>query len=120
MPNACFSLNIPEGSTSTGNDVFVQISGPTSYSWLGIGTGSMMSGSNMLIVYTSTNGNNVTLSGRKGNGHATPAYTSDIKATLLEGSGVSNGVMTANIRCKSPSRNESVESAKYRSRLKLW
>jgi hypothetical protein len=58
-----------------------------------------MSGSNMLIIYTSGSGNNITLSGRKGNGHAAPSYTQDIKATLLDGSGVTNGYMIANIRC---------------------
>jgi hypothetical protein len=100
ITNTCFSINVPDSSTSSsGNDVYLQITGPTSYSWLGIGTGSMMSGSNMFIIYASGNRNNITLSGRKGNGHAAPSYTQDIKASLLDGSGVANGIMTANIRC---------------------
>jgi cellobiose dehydrogenase-like cytochrome len=99
MQNACFSMNIPDASASASNDVFIQMTGPTSLSWIGIGTGSQMSGSNMLIIYTSSNGNNVTLSARKGNGHSAPSPSSDMKVSLLDGSGVSNGVMTANIRC---------------------
>lgn len=59
-----------------------------------------MSGSTMLIAYASGNGQNVTISGRKASGHSQPTFTPDVKLSLLDGSGVSNGVMTANIRCK--------------------
>lgn len=97
--NICYSMNVPDATTSSGGDVFFQISGPTSYSWIAMGTGSSMSGSNMFVIYTSSSGQNVTLSLRKSSGHNTPSATTDIKAELLGGSGVTNGVMTANIKC---------------------
>jgi len=59
-----------------------------------------MSQSNMFIIYTSANGNNVTLSPRTTTGHRPPSLNSNTQAELLSGSGVSNGVMTANIKCK--------------------
>jgi len=59
-----------------------------------------MSGSNMFIMYTDSSGTNVTLSPRLGTGHVEPKYNSAAQITMLEGTGVSNGVMTANFRCK--------------------
>jgi hypothetical protein len=80
--------------------VYLQITGPSSYAWIGMGTGSAMAGSKMLIVYQSANGQNVTLSGRSGSGHVMPQADDSVKATLLEGSGIVNGQMVANIRCE--------------------
>jgi len=97
----CFKLNIPQNTASSGNgDIFFQLSAPTSYSWVALGQGSSMSGSNIFVVYASGNGN-VTLSPRLGQGHQEPQFNSDAQVTLLEGSGVSNGKMIANVRCKS-------------------
>lgn len=59
-----------------------------------------MSGSNIFVIYTSASGNNVTLSPRLGQGQRMPNYNSAAQVTLLEGSGVTDGVMTANVRCK--------------------
>jgi hypothetical protein len=59
-----------------------------------------MSGANMFLVYTSSGGTNVTLSPRTASGQVMPGFNSAAKVTLLEGSGVSNGIMTANVRCK--------------------
>lgn len=58
-----------------------------------------MSGSKMFIIYANSAGTNVTLSPRKGSGHSQPSFDSSAQVTLLEGSGISNGVMTANIKC---------------------
>lgn len=60
-----------------------------------------MAGSNILIIYTSSDGKNVTVSPRLGKGTYEPDYNSAAKITILEGSGVSNGQMTANILCES-------------------
>jgi hypothetical protein len=60
-----------------------------------------MSGSNMFLVYTSSGGRNVTLSPRTASGHNMPSYNDAAQVTLLEGSGVANGIMTANVKCKS-------------------
>jgi hypothetical protein len=58
-----------------------------------------MSGAKMFIIYASSSGTNVTLSPRKGSGHSQPSFDSSAQVTLLEGSGISNNVMTANIKC---------------------
>jgi len=59
-----------------------------------------MSGSNMFVVYTSADGNNVTLSPRSTSNYNMPTLNSNTKVELLEGSGVSNGIMTANVKCE--------------------
>lgn len=64
-----------------------------------------MKGSNMFLVYTSSGGSNVTLSPRSASGEVMPRFNSNAQVTLLEGSGVSNGIMTANIKCKVPKTN---------------
>ncbi|KAF3006807.1 hypothetical protein E8E13_010450 [Curvularia kusanoi] len=98
--NVCFKLNIPESTASSGTgDIFFQISAPTTYSWVALGQGRAMSGSNMFVVYTSAGGNNVTLSPRSASGYNMPTLNSNTQVELLEGSGVSNGIMTANVKC---------------------
>lgn len=58
-----------------------------------------MTGANIFVMYTSSNGENVTVSPRLGTGYTEPQHTTDTDLELLEGSGVSDGVMTANVRC---------------------
>lgn len=58
-----------------------------------------MRGSNIFVMYTSADGQNVTVSPRLGTGYQMPQYTSETQLEVLEGSGVSNGMMTANVRC---------------------
>lgn len=70
-----------------------------------------MSGAQMFVVYTSASGDNVTVSPRLGSGHSTPRFNSDAQVTLLDGSGVSNGQMTANFKCKQSSIF--VQNSKY-------
>lgn len=59
-----------------------------------------MSGANYFVIYTSADGKNVTLSPRRGSGHNTPSFNSAAQVSLLAGSGISNGVMVANIKCE--------------------
>lgn len=54
----------------------------------------------MFLVYTSSSGSNVTLSPRTASGYNPPSVNGDADVTLLEGSGVTDGVMTANVKCK--------------------
>lgn len=99
--DVCYSLYIPEDTASSGSgDIYIQISGTTTYSWVGVGQGLQMAGSQIFIIYTDSTLKNVTLSPRLGTGHSMPNYNSAAKVELLAGSGVSNGVMTANIKCK--------------------
>lgn len=58
-----------------------------------------MSNANIFMIYTNGNGN-VTLSTRHAQGQTMPLHDSAVDAELLSGSGVQNGVMTANVRCK--------------------
>lgn len=102
----CYSLNVPDAASEEFNngDIFVQIVGPPSASWIGFGTGTAMDGSTMFIVYANGKGN-VTLAARKGKGHAAMSTEDDtridIQASLLEGSGAWADNITANIHCRS-------------------
>lgn len=58
-----------------------------------------MANSNMFVVYTSSSGSNVTISPRTTSSHSPPDANPNTRLQLLEGSGVSNGVMTANVKC---------------------
>lgn len=96
-----FRLNIPEStSSSKSGPIYVQIQGSSTTEWLAIGQGERMAGSNMLIVYSSSS-SNITLSPRISEGHSEPQLNREADVTLLEGSGISDGVMTANVRCDS-------------------
>ncbi|GAB7353118.1 hypothetical protein MBLNU459_g3657t1 [Dothideomycetes sp. NU459] len=100
--NVCYSLNIPDSTASSGTgDIYFQISAPTSYAWVALGQGTQMSGANIFVLYQDASGTNVTISPRLGTGHSQPQYNSAAQVTLLAGSGVSNGIMTANVRCSS-------------------
>ena len=97
----CFGLGIPDvTATEDGDDIYFQLTAPDSASWVSLGQGSQMDGANMFVVYTSSDGKNVTVSSRLGNGHNAPELYLDAQLSLLDGSGVSNGQMIANVRCK--------------------
>ena len=60
-----------------------------------------MSDSNLFVMYQDGNGN-ITLSPRRGTQHTTPSLDTSSTAAqlvLLDGSGVSDGTMIANVRC---------------------
>jgi hypothetical protein len=96
----CYSVNIPDSSAVSGSgDIYFQLQGPDTLQWMALGQGQQMRGSNMFVVYADPSSNNVTLSPRLGTGHRMPQYDGDAKLTLLGGSGISNGTMTANVRC---------------------
>lgn len=60
-----------------------------------------MAGASIFMMYPDGKGN-VTISARTGGpGHVEPAFDASLMAgvTLLEGSGVSGGLMRANIKC---------------------
>jgi hypothetical protein len=60
-----------------------------------------MKGANIFVMYADASGSNVTLSPRLGVGHVEPESDTTANVTLLDGSGISNGIMTANVKCKS-------------------
>lgn len=100
-----YAVNVPSASAQSGSgDIFIQIKGPVSgsnaRSWIAIGQGSSMPGSNIFIAYPDASGNNVTISPRLGKGFFEPDYNSEAKVELLSGTGIENGMMTANFKCK--------------------
>jgi hypothetical protein len=96
-----FSVNVPDQTASSGQGpVYLQMKGPSDLQWLAVGEGSLMLDSNMFVIYASGN-NNITLSPRLGPNHTPPLFNPEARVSLLAGSGISNGVMTANIRCDS-------------------
>ena len=104
----CYGLNIPEATAQNGSgDIFLSLRGPTRYSWIALGIGSSMTNTDMFIMYTNGNGH-VTLSPRHSEGHAQPQFNGDLEVELLSGSGVENGMMTANLRCGNCARGRAV------------
>lgn len=96
----CFSVSIPPSTASAGSgDIFFRIQAPSSYEWASLGQGLEMAGSNIFIIYADAARNNVTLSPRLGVSEVLPLYNNEAKVELLAGSGIANGLMTANVRC---------------------
>ncbi|KAF9879927.1 integral membrane protein [Colletotrichum karsti] len=100
-PNdVCFRVAVPQASASSGSgNLYFQMSAPTSYQWVALGTGSSMSNSNMFIMYTDGAGN-VTISPRTARGHNMPTVSQNgANLSLLGGSGIVDGKMVANVLC---------------------
>ncbi|USP80203.1 hypothetical protein yc1106_07477 [Curvularia clavata] len=84
--NLTFALSAVNGT----GDTYIYLSAPTAYQWVGVGTGSQMAGSVMLIVYKNNSANGVTLSPRLATGESQPNYSSRINCTLLSGTADKN------------------------------
>ncbi|KAJ5485414.1 hypothetical protein N7539_005402 [Penicillium diatomitis] len=96
-----YSVNIPQDTAQSGSGpIYFQLKSTSQVSWFALGQGSGMSGSNIFVVYPNGN-NNVTISPRLGRGQVQPLHNDAAQVSLLEGSGVENGVITANVRCDS-------------------
>jgi hypothetical protein len=61
-----------------------------------------MAGANIFVIYANAAGTNVTLSPRLGTGEQQPESDTTAMLTLLDGSGIMNGMMVANVKCKRP------------------
>ena len=94
-------------------DVYFHMSGPKTHCWLGVGFGSEMENSFMIIAYAAANGHNTTISTRIGTGHTEPVYSPDFEIlkvyndtyapnanTVVE----DTGVIIAHAVCKNCSR----------------
>ncbi|KAG5801511.1 hypothetical protein H9Q71_013905 [Fusarium xylarioides] len=95
----CYTWAVPSStaSSSSGN-LFIRIQAPDEYQWVGLGTGDKMSGSTMFVIYQDGTGK-VTLSTRMGHDHEMPDHSLMRSVRLIEGSGVMNKTMVANIHC---------------------
>ncbi|KAG5993333.1 hypothetical protein E4U43_003532, partial [Claviceps pusilla] len=97
--DVCFQWGAPDTTISSGSgNVYFQLRAPTTYSWFALGSGSQMRGASIFVVYNN-GANNVTLSTRSGQGNFMPAFTARTDVELLEGSGIVDGNMVANVRC---------------------
>lgn len=99
----CYSVSLPDTTVSSGSgDVYFQIQGPAAMQWIALGQGNAMAGANIFVVYANAAGTNVTISPRDGKGNFQPKFDSvAAQPYLLDGSGIANGIMTANVRCSS-------------------
>ncbi|KAI1074020.1 putative iron reductase domain protein [Whalleya microplaca] len=99
VDNVCYQVAVPSASASSNSgNIYMQLRAPSEYAWVALGTGQAMAGSNIFVMYADGAGN-VTISGRAGTGHSMPAADSSVQLELLDGSGVQNGSMVANVRC---------------------
>lgn len=105
VPNGpVYSIGLPSDSTissSSPGTIYLSLQAPSTYQWAGLGIGSQMAGATIFMMYADGNGN-VTISAREGGqGHVEPQFNSSLMAgvTLLEGSGITGGIMRANIKC---------------------
>jgi uncharacterized membrane protein YgcG len=95
---------VPESSAQADSgDMYFQIVAPSTYTWVAMGTGRQMQGSNIFLMYQDGQGN-VTLSPRIGPFHQMPMLDTSSTAaqlTVLAGSGLSadGKTITANFRC---------------------
>ncbi|KAI5794332.1 hypothetical protein DFH27DRAFT_130337 [Peziza echinospora] len=96
--DVCISANIPAAASSS--DLYLQVVAPATSGWAGVGFGSRMKGSLIFIIYPTTNGKNLTISPRIATANEMPHYESTIDFTALEGTGIVDGVWTANIHCR--------------------
>lgn len=104
--NPTYKFAVPSSSTvstSSTGALYISISAPSNIQWVGLGTGTDMGGSTMILIYADGSGN-ITLSGRSARGEVQPLLDSTTQAglTLLAGSAVAaDGSMVANIKCTS-------------------
>ncbi|TEY87364.1 hypothetical protein BOTCAL_0003g00450 [Botryotinia calthae] len=106
-------------SSSNSNNVYFQLTAPTSYQWVALGIGSQMSGSTIFVMYSDGTGN-VTLSPRKGTGQVEPKYDRSITVELLSGSGIVDGNMVANVLCTSCSSKLSSTTSTSSNWIAAW
>ncbi|KAJ5505149.1 Alpha/beta hydrolase fold-3 [Penicillium fimorum] len=93
-----YSFNVPDNTAKSGSGpIYFQMNSTRQVQWFAMGQGRQMAGANMFVVYTS--GNNVTVSPRSGAGEIQPLYNKDTQIEILNGSGVHDGVITANVQC---------------------
>lgn len=97
-----YSVNVPRTTVdSNSGPIYIQLKSTHEVHWLAWGQGARMQGANIFVLYSSADGQNVTVSPRLGVEHVEPHFNPQARLSLLDGSGIKNGVMTANIRCDS-------------------
>lgn len=93
--NVCYSVV----AAQTGDDIFIQMRAPSTYGYVGLGTGTSMTGSTMFIMYAQSN-DNVTVSARTCGGHMQPQLWPEAQVVAKEGTAIESGEMRAVVKCK--------------------
>lgn len=115
-----YSINVPDKTAQSGSgSIYFQMNSTRQVQWFALGQGTGMAGANIFVTYTS--GNNVTVSPRSGIAQVEPSYNKDARITILNGSGVHDGVITANIRCDTCLKwNSGTENVNSSSSPWIW
>ncbi|KAI1814697.1 iron reductase domain protein [Poronia punctata] len=99
--DVCWQVGVPNSTALSSNgNIYFQLRAPATYSWVALGTGTQMAGSNLFVMYANGAGN-VTVSPRRASGYVEPEHQTDTHIELLAGSGIVDGgnTMLANVRC---------------------
>ncbi|EAW15302.1 cytochrome and DOMON domain-containing protein [Aspergillus clavatus NRRL 1] len=95
-----FTVAVSNATNSSGTDaLFLQIQAPSTVQWVALGQGDQMAGARIFLVYASSR-TNVTVSPRTGTGHVPPEFDPEIPISLLSGTGINDGVLTARFECQ--------------------
>ncbi|OBT55689.1 hypothetical protein VE04_05243 [Pseudogymnoascus sp. 24MN13] len=108
-----YSVGIPQStiaSSTQHGDIFISVSFPAKYQYVGIGIGTHMAGATIFAIYTDGSGN-VTVSPRDGTGHFEPQHSTSKTVTLLAGSKADATTVVANFKYRADEVLLQVQSA---------
>ncbi|KAJ5666467.1 uncharacterized protein N7477_008915 [Penicillium maclennaniae] len=95
-----YSVHVPQDTATAGaGPIYIQLNATKQVTWFALGQGTSMTGANMFVAYTT--GNTVTVSPRLGKGEIQPLYNENATISTMDGTGIHDGVITANFRCDS-------------------
>ncbi|KFY13068.1 hypothetical protein V492_03505 [Pseudogymnoascus sp. VKM F-4246] len=95
-----YAVGIPAATASSSTHlggIFISVSFPAKYQYVGIGIGTHMAGATIFAVYTDGKGS-VTVSPRTASGHFEPRYSSGKTVTVLDGSKADANTVVANFK----------------------
>ncbi|KAF3197152.1 hypothetical protein TWF192_007599 [Orbilia oligospora] len=106
-PGGKFCASVVMPLTTAHDDdgyMLIRVTGAAAKGWTAIGIGNRMAGSLMFIIYPGTASANVTVSPRLSSGQVAPHYYPQTDVSILEGSGIVDGQMTALFTCNNCKR----------------
>ncbi|KAF3907023.1 hypothetical protein AA313_de0207411 [Arthrobotrys entomopaga] len=84
--------------------MLIRVTGAAAKGWTAVGIGTQMAGALMFIIYPGTASANVTVSPRLSSGEIAPQYYPQTDVSILEGSGIVDGQITALFTCNNCKR----------------
>ncbi|EPS40423.1 hypothetical protein H072_5730 [Dactylellina haptotyla CBS 200.50] len=106
-PTGKFCVSVVMPLTTAREDdgyMLIRVTGAAAKGWTAVGIGNRMAGSLMFIIYPGTASANVTVSPRLSSGQIAPHYYPQTDVTILEGSGIIDGQITALFTCSNCKR----------------